>query len=40
MGAGIHGEPGRQRAKLAGAYEIAAELTGAILEDLAPRRGS
>jgi len=39
MGVGIHGEPGRRRVKLSGADDIAAELTGAILKDLSPRRG-
>ena len=39
MGVGIHGEPGRRRVKLASADEIAAELTGAILKDLALPRG-
>jgi dihydroxyacetone kinase-like protein len=39
MGVGIHGEPGRRRVKLASADEIAAELTGAILKDLALARG-
>ena len=39
MGVGIHGEPGRRRVKLTGADDIAAELTGAILKDLSPRRG-
>jgi dihydroxyacetone kinase-like protein len=39
MGVGIHGEPGRRRVKLASADEIAAELTGAILKDLSPKRG-
>jgi dihydroxyacetone kinase-like protein len=39
MGVGIHGEPGRRRVKLAGANEIAAELTGAILKGLSPKRG-
>jgi dihydroxyacetone kinase-like protein len=34
MGVGIHGEPGRRRVKLASADDIAAELTGAILNDL------
>lgn len=34
MGVGIHGEPGRHRVKLASADEIAAEMTGAILDDL------
>jgi dihydroxyacetone kinase-like protein len=40
MGVGIHGEPGRQRVKLASADEIADELVGAILKDLAPRSGA
>ena len=35
MGVGIHGEPGRRRVKLTRADDIAAELTGAILKDLA-----
>jgi dihydroxyacetone kinase-like protein len=39
MGVGIHGEPGRRRVKVAGADEIAAELTGAILKDLSLQRG-
>jgi phosphoenolpyruvate---glycerone phosphotransferase subunit DhaK len=39
MGVGIHGEPGRRRVKLGTAGEIAAELTGAILKDLALKRG-
>lgn len=39
MGVGIHGEPGRRRVKLGGADDIAAELTGAILKELAPARG-
>src|SRR6185503_16350307 len=39
MGVGIHGEPGRRRVKLTGADDIAAELTGAILKELAPGRG-
>ncbi len=39
MGVGIHGEPGRKRVKLASADEIAAELLGAILKDLAPKPG-
>ena len=39
MGVGIHGEPGRRRVKLVSADEIAAELTGAILKDLALARG-
>ncbi len=39
MGVGIHGEPGRRRVKLASAHDIAAELAGAVLKDLALRRG-
>ena len=39
MGVGIHGEPGRRRVRLGTADEIAAELTGAILKDLALPRG-
>lgn len=34
MGVGIHGEPGRRRVKLAGADAIAAEMVGAIHDDL------
>jgi len=34
MGVGIHGEPGRRRLKLTSADDIAAEMTGAILNDL------
>jgi dihydroxyacetone kinase-like protein len=33
MGVGIHGEPGRQRVKLAAADAIADEMLGAILSD-------
>jgi dihydroxyacetone kinase-like protein len=40
MGVGIHGEPGRRRVPLASADAIADELLGAILRDLAPKRGS
>jgi phosphoenolpyruvate---glycerone phosphotransferase subunit DhaK len=40
MGVGIHGEPGRRRMPLASARSIAEEMLGAILGDLAPRRGS
>jgi dihydroxyacetone kinase-like protein len=40
MGVGIHGEPGRRRVKLASADDIAAELTTAILGDLAIQNGS
>ena len=39
MGVGIHGEPGRRRVKIAGADDIAAELSGAILKDLSLQRG-
>ncbi len=39
MGVGIHGEPGRKRVKLAPADQIAAELLGAILKDLALKPG-
>ena len=43
MGVGIHGEPGRRRVKLVNldsmADDIAAELTGAILNDLSLKRG-
>jgi dihydroxyacetone kinase-like protein len=39
MGVGIHGEPGRRRVRLTSADEIAAELAGAILKDLALPRG-
>ena len=37
MGVGIHGEPGRRRVKLASADDIAAEMMGAILGDLADK---
>jgi dihydroxyacetone kinase-like protein len=40
MGVGIHGEPGRRRVKLASAHAIAGEMTTAILDDLAPKRGA
>jgi phosphoenolpyruvate---glycerone phosphotransferase subunit DhaK len=39
MGVGIHGEPGRRRVKLNSADEIAAELSGAVLNDLSLKRG-
>ena len=40
FGVGIHGEPGRRREKLASASEIVAEMTDAILSDLAPASGA
>jgi dihydroxyacetone kinase-like protein len=40
MGVGIHGEPGRRRVKLASADAVAAEMTGAILNDLSLKAGS
>ena len=40
MGVGIHGEPGRRRVPLESADAIAAELLEAILEDIAPSKGS
>ena len=40
VGIGIHGEPGRRRAPLGTAAEIAGLLVEAVLTDLAPRRGS
>jgi phosphoenolpyruvate---glycerone phosphotransferase subunit DhaK len=40
VGVGIHGEPGRRRAKLASADAIAEDMLGAILDDLAPPAGS
>ena len=40
VGIGIHGEPGRRRAPLGTAGEIAGLLVGAVLEDLAPRPGA
>jgi dihydroxyacetone kinase-like protein len=39
MGVGIHGEPGRQRVKLASADAIAKTMTDAILADLKPGAG-
>jgi dihydroxyacetone kinase-like protein len=39
MGVGIHGEPGRRRVPTAPADAVAAELAGAILDDLKPARG-
>lgn len=40
IGVGIHGEPGRRRAKLATAQAIADELLESILRDLAPQPGA
>jgi len=40
VGIGIHGEPGRRRAPLGTAGQIAGLLVGAVLDDLAPRPGS
>jgi dihydroxyacetone kinase-like protein len=40
LGVGIHGEPGRRRVKLASANEIAEEMVGAIVKDLAPSPGA
>jgi dihydroxyacetone kinase-like protein len=40
IGVGLHGEPGRRRAKLAGAAELAAELVGPVLDDLAAPAGT
>ncbi len=39
LGVGIHGEPGRRRVPTAPADAVAAELSGAILRDLEPRKG-
>jgi phosphoenolpyruvate---glycerone phosphotransferase subunit DhaK len=39
LGVGIHGEPGRRRVSTRPADAVAAELVGAIVHDLAPRRG-
>lgn len=39
MGVGIHGEPGRRRVQLAPARQIAEEMMGIILQDLAPGQG-
>jgi phosphoenolpyruvate---glycerone phosphotransferase subunit DhaK len=39
VGVGIHGEPGRRRVPLASADEIAKELTGAVIQDLALKPG-
>ncbi len=40
VGVGIHGEPGRRRARFAAADAIAAELLTAIIADLKPGSGS
>lgn len=40
LGVGIHGEPGRHRARLASAHAIAQELVGAVLADLELKRGT
>jgi dihydroxyacetone kinase-like protein len=40
FGVGIHGEPGRRREKLASAADIVAEMTDAIVSDLAPSDGA
>jgi phosphoenolpyruvate---glycerone phosphotransferase subunit DhaK len=39
IGIGIHGEPGRERKKLATAAEITAQLTAPIVEDLSLTKG-
>ncbi|HKB48790.1 MAG TPA: dihydroxyacetone kinase subunit DhaK, partial [Ktedonobacterales bacterium] len=39
LGVGIHGEPGRRRVPMAPAAAVAADLLGAIVKDLQPRRG-
>ncbi|WP_420994353.1 dihydroxyacetone kinase subunit DhaK [Cupriavidus sp. 30B13] len=40
VGVGIHGEPGRRRARFAPADAIAGELLAAIVDDLKPRAGA
>ena len=40
FGVGIHGEPGRRREKLKPAAEIVAEMTEAVVSDLAPASGA
>jgi dihydroxyacetone kinase-like protein len=40
VGVGIHGEPGRRRAKLASADGICSELLEAIVDDLEPATGA
>ena len=39
MGVGIHGEPGRERRKLASAHDVVEELATAVVEDLPFSRG-
>jgi phosphoenolpyruvate---glycerone phosphotransferase subunit DhaK len=39
IGVGIHGEPGRRRAKLAGADALARDMVAAIVDDLGQARG-
>jgi dihydroxyacetone kinase-like protein len=39
IGVGIHGEPGRERAKAASAHDIVGVLAGAVLDDLPLSRG-
>jgi dihydroxyacetone kinase-like protein len=39
LGVGIHGEPGRRRVPMAPAAAVADDLVGAIVRDLAPRKG-
>jgi phosphoenolpyruvate---glycerone phosphotransferase subunit DhaK len=39
IGVGIHGEPGRRRAKLAGADALARDMVTAIVDDLGQARG-
>ncbi|HEX3348801.1 MAG TPA: dihydroxyacetone kinase subunit DhaK, partial [Acetobacteraceae bacterium] len=40
VGVGIHGEPGRRRARIAAADEIAETMLGAMLVDLSPPPGA
>src|ERR671922_597238 len=40
FGVGIHGEPGRRREKVRPAAEVVAEMTDAIVSDLAPEPGT
>jgi dihydroxyacetone kinase-like protein len=40
FGVGIHGEPGRRREKLKPVSEVVAEMTEAIVSDLAPASGA